>query len=235
MSQVESPANSVEGRILLNINQIVLFLKQNGYLTSYNTVSKHITEGTLVARRGGGFAERTVLSWAKQYVQRRIVNTDPSAGTPPAEPDADIAKRDALVKLQLKEQALRQARFEEEQKLGRYIPIETWEAELGERARAFRIGLERFGADMGVLIACDFGGSAEAAEELASRLGLDASAKTIIMDFALTRVPFFSRRWLERIDLFLDPYSTDQWWTEDMREAFALYLKHKDEPTETVS
>ena len=42
----------------------------------------------------------------------------------------------------------------------------------------------------------------------------------------------FARRWMDRVDLFLDPYSTDQWWTEDMRAAFALYCQHKNEPEE---
>ena len=88
MSQITLQSNPIEGKILQNINQIVMFLKENGYLTSYNTVSKHINDGALVARRGGGFSERTVLSWAKQYVQRRIIDTDPAAGTPPQEPDA---------------------------------------------------------------------------------------------------------------------------------------------------
>ena len=107
MSQITLQSNPIEGKILQNINQIVMFLKENGYLTSYNTVSKHINDGALVARRGGGFSERTVLSWAKQYVQRRIIDTDPAAGTPPQEPDAEIARRDARVKLELKEQEVR--------------------------------------------------------------------------------------------------------------------------------
>ena len=116
------------------------------------------------------------------------------------------------------------------------MPIETWEAELGERARVFRVGLEKFGTDMGVLIASDFGGNAETARELVSRLGIEDArareAETLIMDFILSRVPQFTRRWMDRVDRFLDPYSTDQWWTEDMRAAFALYCQHKDEPEE---
>ena len=82
----------------------------------------------------------------------------------------------------------------------------------------------------------DFGGNAETARELVSRLGIEDArareAETLIMDFILSRVPQFTRRWMDRVDRFLDPYSTDQWWTEDMRSAFALYCQHKDEPEE---
>lgn len=45
MSQITLQSNPIEGKILQNINQIVMFLKENGYLTSYNTVSKHINMG----------------------------------------------------------------------------------------------------------------------------------------------------------------------------------------------
>ena len=55
MSQITLQSNPIEGKILQNINQIVMFLKENGYLTSYNTVSKHINDGALVARRGEDF------------------------------------------------------------------------------------------------------------------------------------------------------------------------------------
>ena len=89
---------------------------------------------------------------------------------------------------------------------------------------------------MGVMIASDFGGNAEAARELVSRLGIEEArsreAETLVIDFILSRVPQFARRWMDRVDLFLDPYSTDQWWTEDMRAAFALYCQHKNEPEE---
>lgn len=228
--------NESEGKILQNINQIVLFLKTEGYLTAYNTVAKHIRQGTLVPRRGGGYAERTVLSWARQYVQRRAINPDPDAGTPEPAVDATIAEREALLKVELKEQALRTARFEEQLKRGRYVDITTLDAELGERARAFRIALEKFGQDVGILIAADFGGEKESAQELALRLGFSgekaAEAADVIMDYALTRVPLFTRRWMDRVDLFLDPYSGDQWWTEEMRTAWKNWESHGEDEVE---
>ena len=122
MSEINKP----EGEILQNINQIVGFLKTEGYLVAYNTVAKHIRQGTLLPRRGGGYSERTALSWARQYVQRRIIDEDPDAGTPEPAVDATIAERDAIVKLELKEQALRTAKFEEQRKRGRYIDIAAW-------------------------------------------------------------------------------------------------------------
>lgn len=231
-----SEMNKPEGEILQNINQIVLFLKTEGYLVAYNTVAKHIRQGTLLPRRGGGYSERTALSWARQYVQRRTIDEDPDAGTPEPAADASIAERDAIVKLELKEQALRTARFEEQRKRGRYIDITILDAELGERARAFRIALEKFGQDVGILVAADFGGEKEAAKELTSRLGLSGEKATeaadIIMDFALSRVPLFTRRWMDRVDIFLDPYSGDQWWTEDMRAAWKSWEQHGEGETE---
>ena len=228
------PETSVtEERIFENSNQITRFLNGEGFLVAYNTVSKHIRLGTLRPRRGGGYAERTVLSWARQYVQRRSIDPSPEAGTPDPVPDTSIAEREAELKVELKEQALRTARFEEQVKRGRFIDITTLDAELGERARAFRIALEKFGQDAGIMVAADFGGESESAGELVRRLGLSGEkaveAEKIVMDFALSRVPLFLRRWMDRVDLFLDPYSGDQWWTEAMSEAWQKWLEHGDD------
>ena len=85
-------------------------------------------------------------------------------------------------------------------------------------------------------VAADFGGEMGPALELAASLGFSGEgqkqAAQGIMDFILGRSSFFVRRWMERIDLFLDPYASDRFWTDDMRAAFELYMAHKDEEAE---
>ena len=72
----------VEKSVLENANQISQFLEGQGYPCAYNTIASHIRKGTLVPRRGGGFAPGTVLSWAKKYVQRRAIDVSPEADAP---------------------------------------------------------------------------------------------------------------------------------------------------------
>ena len=227
----------VEKSVLENANQISQFREEQGYPCAYNTIASHIRKGTLVPRRGGGFAPGTVLSWAKKYVQRRAIDVSPEADAPQEQTETGyVAEQSARIKLRIQEQDLEDKRFAAAKERGRYILAETWDAELGERARVFRIGLEKFGTDMALPVAADFGGEMGPALELAASLGFSGEAQKQaaqgIMDFILGRSSFFVRRWMERIDLFLDPYASDRFWTDDMRAAFELYMAHKDEEAE---
>lgn len=79
-----------------------------------------------------------------------------------------------------------------------------------------------------------FGGHLREAKELARRIGLEGEAQdraaAVIVDFALSRASAFPRFWAERIDAFLDPYSTGAWWTEDMENAWKKYQTQDEEP-----
>lgn len=227
----------VEKSVLENANQISQFLEGQGYPCAYNTIASHIRKGTLVPRRGGGFAPGTVLSWAKN-MSRGGLSTFPRRRTHhrSRRKRATSPEQSARIKLRIQEQDLEDKRFAAAKERGRYILAETWDAELGERARVFRIGLEKFGTDMALPVAADFGGEMGPALELAASLGFSGEAQKQaaqgIMDFILGRSSFFVRRWMERIDLFLDPYASDRFWTDDMRAAFELYMAHKDEEAE---
>ena len=149
----------VEKSVLENANQISQFLEEQGYPCAYNTIASHIRKGTLVPRRGGGFAPGTVLSWAKKYVQRRAIDVSPEADAPQEQTETGyVAEQSARIKLRIQEQDLEDKRFAAAKERGRYILAETWDAELGERARVFRIGLEKFGTDMALPVGADFGG-----------------------------------------------------------------------------
>ncbi len=224
----------VERSVLENANQISQFLEEQGFPCAYNTIASHIRKGTLVPRRGGGYAPGTVLSWAKKYVQRRAIDVSPDADAPQSQPESGgIADQTARIKLQIQEQDLRDKQFASAKERGRYVAIETWDAELGERARVFRIGLEKFGTDMALPVAADFGGEMAPAMELAASLGLSGEeqkqAAQTVMDFIVGRSSLFVRRWMDRVDLFLDPYASDGFWTDEMRAAFALYEAHRGE------
>ena len=118
--------------------------------------------------------------------------------------------------------------------LGRLTRTTVIESELGERAKAFRLGLERFGLEQAEEVAALFGGGRRQAHELVRRLGFAEGEETeraiaVIIDFCLDRSGAFPRFFAGRVDAFLDPYSTSRWWTEDMAEAWELYQQHQHE------
>jgi len=93
-------------------------------------------------------------------------------------------------------------------------------AELGTRARAFKLGLQKLAHDHSEDFAAMFGADPEVAAELCALLGLDEHQAQTIVDFALERSGLVTRFWLDRIDSLLDTYATGAWWTDEMREAW---------------
>ena len=152
----------------------------------------------------------------------------------PEESEGGAADRKLNSQAELLEIQAKQAKLKYERERGMLTETATVEAELGERAKAFRLGLERFGLEQAEAVAGIFGGHLREAKELARRIGLEGEAQdraaAVIVDFALSRASAFPRFWAERIDAFLDPYSTGAWWTEDMENAWKKYQAQDEEP-----
>lgn len=221
--------------ILTNLNQVWNYLKEQGYSCSYKRLQAAETRNELVKRRGGGWTEAAALKFAQAFLSRRVV--DGEEMDRPALPEENeiggAADRKLNSQAELLEIQAKQARMKYERERGALMETATVEAELGERAKAFRLGLERFGLEQSEAVAGIFGGQLREAKELARRLGLEGEeldkAAAIIVDFALSRASAFPRFWSERIDSFLDPYSTGAWWTEDMEAAWKKFQAHEDE------
>lgn len=220
--------------ILTNLNQVWNYLKEQGYTCSYKRLQAAETRNELVKRRGGGWTEAAALKFAQAYLSRSIVEGE-SMDRPalPEENEGGAADRKLNSQAELLEIQAKQAKLKYERERGMLTETATVEAELGERAKAFRLGLERFGLEQAEAVAGIFGGQLREAKELARRLGLEGDARdkaaAVIVDFALSRASAFPRFWSERIDAFLDPYSTGAWWTEDMETAWKKFQAHENE------
>lgn len=232
MDQNTTPEKQPE-RVFKNAYQIVVYLGQQGYKTNHYSVTKAIDENGLVKRKGGGWSQRIVDAWARRVLDPPV-DESPAKNAPViAETDGSISEQKNLAHTQKLLIEIKTKEFEFEKERGRYTLTETVAAELGARARAFRLGLERFGHEQADAVASDFGGGAKAARELVKRLGLEGEAaeqaQVLVQDFALSRAPLFTVKWMEHIELFLDPYATDQWWTQEMRAAWEKFEEGQDE------
>ncbi|MEG6505878.1 hypothetical protein [Nitratidesulfovibrio sp. 1201_IL3209] len=224
---------SDDADILHSTNQVKDFLVAQGFRVSYGKVRDDIARGALKPRRGGGYTRAAALAYAKANIARRTVDPAPVADAPRGAPvEGGAAERRTSADAELKEIGAMRARFNFAREMGRYTETVTVEAELAARARAFRLGLEKFGSDAATQTAAIFGADGKHAAELARRLGLpdgtDGDAVRIIVDFALSRAPAFTRRWQRQVEGFLDAYATETWWTDEMRDAWDKYQQNKD-------
>ncbi|UZP67730.1 hypothetical protein N1030_01805 [Desulfovibrio mangrovi] len=222
--------NLVEGvDYFINAKQVKDHLHSLGYTVAYNTIAKFLKQNSIPKRRGGGWTAQSVEQFALQmWSDKRKVDPSAAASAPVVSADSSSAAEErtqADARLKVVQAEAAQFRFDKER--GKYVLTSTMDAELGARAKAFRIGLQKFGVDVSDKVAAMFGGSRKAAEALARELGtpeelMDATVLKIV-DFQLSRADRFARLWKGEIEKLLDPYGTGHWWTEDMAEAWERF------------
>lgn len=222
-----------EDRILENITQVRDYLNSRGYRVTHYRVNKAVDRNELKTRKGGGWTTASAEKWARSFATPPP-DYSPDADTPSGDSDEDYGVSEAKARMQIKnlEEDHRRKSFENDKEIGRYTLTSTIKGELGARARAFRLGLERFGTEQGEHVAALFGGSSRAAQELARRLGFEgegaAKAQVLIQDFCLERSTRFATLFLKKTEHFLDPYATGHWWTDEMRDAWEKYEEHHE-------
>jgi hypothetical protein len=226
-------AGQAEGRVFANVNQALKYVAgELGYQVTFNTLKKHLVgENPPRAphRRGGGWTAGTLATYAAAHLTPKV---DPAAaadapvkpGKPAAasggddEPGAAEARTRAhadKLKIQTERERMKLA-----QEQGLLVETATVERELADRAKAFRLGLIGYAPRLIEDLSACFGGSRSVAIELCRILEVDEAKAPLIMDFAQSRAQDFGRAWPDKVDDFLDPYSTDAWWTDAMREAW---------------
>lgn len=224
-----------EERRFANVRQAHLYLTgECGFQVAYNTLKKAMDSGEVAKRRGGGWTKAALDKWALPRLAKRL-NASPEADAPPPAPESGMpasSERKVERQADLLDVKVARERMEFAREMGRLTETATVEAELAARARAFRLGLERFGSEQAEAVAALFGGNGKNAAELARRLGLDEeearAAVPLIVDFCASRAPAFGRFWKTRVEDFLDAYATGHWWTDDMRAAWKKYEEHQN-------
>ncbi|MEZ6854975.1 hypothetical protein [Halodesulfovibrio aestuarii] len=217
------------GRIFDNPHQIHQYLTQEcGYKCSGGKVRKAIDDRKIRTRRGGGFSQAEVDQYAKGNLEKKIIAASPKDDSPVGGDElAPEAKTKAEAKLKLVQ--AERAQFLLDKERGKYIPTAVMEAELGQRAKAFKLGLEKFAPDNAVKIAEIFGGAEDTARELCNRLGADPEAGIpLVIDFTHSRIEHFTRMWRKQVLQFLDSYATGTWWTEEMQQAWEKMLEAEE-------
>lgn len=215
--------------IFTNIKQIQNHLSDR-YKVTYYRIKKGCERRELVERRGGGWTIRTVEQWARAFLTP-IVDTSAEADAPSLPADEQDATLSGVAEEKLRHQSrlldlqAQKQEMELRKAQGLYTKTEVIEGELAARARAFRLGLERFGHERAQDVAAVFGATPKLARQLAERLGFAADddrerAQALIQDFLLSRSAQFGIFFAGAVEDLLDAYATGRWWTDEMREAW---------------
>ena len=216
--------------IFTNLKQIQDHLSER-YRVTYYRIQKACERRGLVERRGGGWTVRTVEQWARAFLVP-LVDTSPDADAPSLSaeeqgtgPLGSVAEEKLRQQSRLLEIQARKQEMELQKAQGLYTKTEIIEDELAARARAFRLGLERFGHESGQDVAAVYGATPKLARKLAERLGFSTEddlqrAQVLIQDFLISRAPQYAIFFAEAVERLLDSYATGRWWTDEMREAW---------------
>lgn len=214
--------------VLKNINQIKNYLIEKGHQVSYGKIKADLDKGAIPKRRGGGFTTQSVDQYAAGFLAKRVDESS-EADRPLGDTNGGAAESRTLADAELKQVQAARAKFNFEKEMGRHVETATMETELGERAKAFRLGLEKWGLDNGENVAAIFGGEDKSASELLTSLELPDTPENIrqVVDFALSRLDRWGRLWRKHMEDFLDAYATGAWWTDEMQEVWERYEENK--------
>jgi len=221
-----------DGRVFGNVNKAREFLLEQGFQVSYGKLKADLVARQLAPKRsGGGWTAWALKQYAAAHLTRGV-DPSPEADKPVGgeageENPGAVTRRTEAHADKLQVQAERE-RIKLDRERGELVETATVRAELGKRAKAFRLGLEKFGVDMAEDVAALFGASDAAARDLAASLGLGDEALPVIADFMLGRVPRLRSLWAGMVETMLDPYATGHWWTEAMREAWETYEQSRE-------
>ena len=173
-------------------------------------------------KRNGLYLPGPVERYAKTLTRR-------DTPVEPAKPeDQTDTEREKKAGADLKTAQAAKEKFKLELLQGRYTETATIGRELGLRAKAFRLSLEKFGHEQSPAVAAVFGGEREAALDLCAALGLGEDKMPAVIDWAQGRAPQFRALFEDRIADTLDAYATGHWWDEEMRLAWERFQAMED-------
>lgn len=223
-----------DGKVLLDkAARVYELLQENGFTIAKQTVYNQCKAGGVFApirtgKNKGLFDAAQVLRAAMAaYADKRGEDTQVSTSTTRApSPPLVLDNADKIAaEARLKQLQADKAEISLARQRGELTPTAVMDEELGKRARAFRLGLERFGAEEFEQVAALFGGEAEAARALLAVLGLPEDRVPLVVDFMLGRREPWRKLWSTSVERFLDAYATGTWWTEEMREVWEAWEK----------
>jgi len=210
------------------------------YKVSEKTVYNHCNDSAgppkLRQRRGGGYALRTVESYARSHLPK-VIDASPEMDADDVQDAGHVpgaAERRTTADAQLKEVEAKRKQLLLEKELGLYTLTSSIERELGERAQAFRLFLTSFARDNKSEIISLFGGDVDVAREIINLVEGDQDRAEALSGWAFSRSAMLLELYKRRIREALNTFAAGEWFTDEMREAWDAYEKGRLAEREAV-
>ncbi|WP_018124948.1 hypothetical protein [Desulfovibrio oxyclinae] len=213
--------------------------KESGivYAVSEKTIYNHAADedgpAKLPRRRKGGFAMRTVETYARDHLSKVVdaAGEDPA----PQREDSGAAVRRTMADADLKEIKAAKERLAFERDRGLVLPTSTVERELGERTQAFKLYLTAFMRDIKAELISQVGGDVATAREIIDLVGGDESKVEELSGWMFQRSPILLDLWRRRLAEALNSFARGEWYTEEMHEAWELFEQTTSSRAEEVA
>ncbi|EGJ50237.1 hypothetical protein [Desulfocurvibacter africanus] len=205
---------------LANALAVYNHLRELGHKVSRGTVYNHINNGLLKPTApGGGWLPRAVETYAKAKWPREVNAAKPTKPEQGRLDDASVAEERQRAEIALKQTQNERQRLKLQAEQGTLIPRDIVERELAMRGQAFRFGLENEIHKAAPEIAELFGADSRVAAEIVRLVGGDEAKAVVLSAWVQKRVPELVHFWQRRVEEFLAPYASGDWWNEDMAAA----------------
>lgn len=220
--------------VLENVNQVHEYLVDQGYkVRSRQTIYNHVKKYALIKRQDGRFDRGVVDSYARAVRLERDQALTPAQAARPAiaTPRDGSPEVRALmeVKRDREEELLIKARLENKEKLGALVDILIVDREQQELCQAVRMHLSPMIRTTAEQVLSLLGGDPDVARQMIGLSGGDPAKADDLAAWVMARKPelvSFFKPYLRRA---LDSFATGEWYTQEMREAWATYQRQRED------
>lgn len=220
--------------VLENVNQVHEYLVDQGYkVRSRQTIYNHVKKYALIRRQDGRFDRSVVDSYARAVRLEREQGLTPEQAARPAisTPRDGSPEARALmdVKRDREEEMLLKARMENRQAMGALVDILIVDREQQELCQAVRMHLSPMIRSTAERVLSILGADPDVAGEIVDLVGGDRANVDALVAWTMARKPELVAFFKPFLKSALDQFARGDWYTQEMREAWATYQRHRED------
>lgn len=220
--------------ILDNVNQVALYLRDIGFeVPSRQTIYNHVKRYALIKRQDGRFDRSAVDAFTRKANLKRAFTGTPQQAARPAMKsvavDADNLPSLLDIKRDIACEDLQAKQLANKEKLGALADILIVDREQQDLCQAVRMHLSPMIRTTAEQVLSLLGGDPDVARQMIDLSGGDPAKADDLAAWVMARKPelvSFFKPYLRRA---LDSFATGEWYTQEMREAWATYQRQRED------
>jgi len=218
--------------VLKNALQVVKYLNSVGWEAPQNTVYTHVKKYVLMRRKDGQFDRATVDAYARA-AGFKYKEISPRIAAKPMLPARHAISEESRALIEVRrdreEEQLIKARRENKEKIGALVDILIVDREQAELCQAVKMHLSPMVRSTAERVLDLVGGERATAAQVVELVGGDPARVEDLLAWLAARKPDIVAMYKPYLRRALDVFARGEWLTAEMREAWALYQRHREE------